>query len=44
MKRSSGSATFCRILVWVIAVVGAIGYYSHVFGMEGILANKTAAI
>ena len=75
MKRSSGSATFCRILVWVIAVVGAIGYYSHVraqsggglaeqgmviplrplaplstvtvppvFGMEGILADKTAAI
>jgi cytochrome c peroxidase len=75
MKRSSGSATFCRILVWVIAIVGAIGYYSHVraqsggglaeqgmviplrplaplstvtvppvFGMEGILADKTAAI
>jgi cytochrome c peroxidase len=75
MKRSSGSLAFFRVLVWVIAIVAALGYYGHVraqsngglpeqgmviplrplaplstvtvppvFGMEGILADKSAAI
>jgi len=73
MKPSSGRSAFVRILVCVIAIVVAAGYYGHVraqsagssqtiiiplrpvaplstvpvppvFGMEGILADKTAAI
>lgn len=73
MKPSSGRLAFLRILVCVVAVVVAVGYYGHVraqssggsqtlviplrpiaplstvpvppvFGMEGILADKTAAI
>jgi cytochrome c peroxidase len=73
MKPSSGRSAFVRILVCVVAIVVAVGYYGHVraqsagssqtiiiplrpvaplstvpvppvFGMEGILADKTAAI
>src|SRR5689334_4481423 len=74
MKLASGTVTFIRILVWVIAITVALGYFAHVraqsgglpeqgmviplrplaplstvpvppvFGMEGILADKTAAI
>ena len=74
MKPASGIRAFSRIFASVLALVAAIGYYSHVraqsgglpeqgmviplrplaplstvpvppvFGMEGILADKTAAI
>ena len=74
MKPASGIRTVSRIITSVVALVAAIGYYSHVraqsgglpeqgmviplrplaplstvpvppvFGMEGILADKTAAI
>ena len=73
MKSSSGTLAFFRILVCVLAIVVAVGYYGHVraqstdargqiilplrpmaplssvpvppvFGMDGILADKTAAI
>jgi cytochrome c peroxidase len=73
MKPSSGTLVFFRILVCVLAIVVAAGYYGHVraqstdargqiilplrpmaplssvpippvFGMDGILADKTAAI
>jgi cytochrome c peroxidase len=73
MKSSSGTLAFFRMLVCVLAVVVAVGYYEHVraqntdargqiilplrpmaplssvpvppvFGMDGILADKTAAI
>lgn len=70
MKPSSGTLWFLRILVCVVALVFAVGYYGHVraqsgtgsvrvplrplaplssvpippvFGMEGIIADKTAA-
>src|SRR6476660_5441370 len=74
MKPASGTVTFIRILIGVIATTVALGYFAHVraqsgglpeqgmviplrplaplstvpvppvFGMEGILADKTAAI
>ena len=74
MKPASGTVTFIRVLVGVIAITVALGYFAHVraqsgglpeqgmviplrplaplstvpvppvFGMEGILADKTAAI
>ncbi|MGH9570963.1 MAG: hypothetical protein ACRD4F_15055, partial [Candidatus Angelobacter sp.] len=74
MKRSSGTLAFLRVLAGVVAVIVALGYYSHVraqggnlagqqmviplrplaplssvaippvFGVEGIIADKTAAI
>src|SRR5689334_17040722 len=74
MKPASGTVTFIRILIGVIAITVALGYFAHVraqsgglpeqgmviplrplaplstvpvppvFGIEGILADKTAAI
>ena len=44
MKPASGTVSFIRILVWVIAITVALGYFAHVRAQSGGLPEQGMVI